>query len=212
VRAAVVTALAAVLGAGAAVAAVDPKDPTKRLRPADMRTARSIALRLSDLPAGWRQVKSQPPTPCSTQPDLSRFIETADVDPTFESADGSISIDSEVELFATPATARGVWRALTLATERACANETVRKQLGKSARLDVRAAPLPAVRAPRRFALYGVLHATSQGQRVTVASELLAFGSGRTTVYLTWYGPPGSVQRRDVQPLLALLAKRLARA
>ena len=111
-------------------AALDPKDPQQRHTAADTTLAKSLGLHLKDLPAGWKPAKPTPnPPPCTTEPDESKLVETARIDPTFIWTDGVTTLGTEVDIFKTAAMAETDWGLSTLALFRSCLLESARDQL-----------------------------------------------------------------------------------
>jgi hypothetical protein len=192
------------------VALAGPKDPTKRHTAADTRVARSIALRLGDFGAGWKQVKAadgNAAPDCRAHPNESKLIETADVDPTFDSPNGgAVTVDSDVSFFKTKAMALADWRTARLSLLRTCLAELLTKSLGKTAKVAVaRNVPVKA-RAERTLGFH--FEFTANG--ITVTTDVIGLGKNRTTVMLTVLGLKGSYNRAALDPLAALVAKRLS--
>jgi len=203
---------AAAVALAALVVAVNPKDPQKRHTAADTSTARAIALRLPDLPAGWKRVKSDNSSDtCAAQPDESRLVETADVDPTFDSPAGAvIEVDSEVQLFATAAQARHDWGWATAAALRSCAQEEIGRQFGGRVKVALTAFAPPKVAVEREKGFRMTIDVTAQGRRVTANASLIALGRGRTSVFFTIFELRGFTLRPSVtRGLVVALARRL---
>jgi hypothetical protein len=201
-----------VLLAGTAAGA-NPKDPQKRHTTADTKLAKSIALKLSDLQAGWTADRgaTTSSTICSAQPDESKLVETADVDPSFTYKDKATNVGSEVQLFRTAANARTDWRFITLAALKTCVVEEMRRELGKSARADMTAAKALPLHASTervfqyRFAL--TLHVNSK--TVPVVMQFVGVGKGRASVFfhIVSFGPPPPAS--FLTPFVQLFAGRL---
>jgi hypothetical protein len=199
-------ALAAAVAVPAALAG--PKDPTKRHTAADTRIAKAVALRLSDFRPGWKQEKADNSSgpDCSLQPDQSKLIETADVDPTFDSPNGgAVSIDSEVTLYRTGAMAVADWKSAPLPVLRACFAELLQAQTG--AKTTVTASRVPVAAKAERTVGYH-LELRLKGKVLTL--DLIALQRGRTEVFLSALGPKGSYSRSVLDPFATLLAGRLA--
>lgn len=208
-RALLLILAAAVVAVPAALAG--PKDPTKQHTAADTKTATSLALKRADFQAGWKQEKSSSNSgpDCTAQPDESKLIETADVDPTFDSPNGgAVTVDSEVTLFKTKAMALADWRTGRLALLKTCLGELLSKALGKRATVTVaQQASVPA-KAERTLGF----HFEVKAKGIALTVDLMGLGRGRTTVLLTAIGAKGSYQRAALNPLAAVLARRLAQA
>jgi hypothetical protein len=208
-RTIMLTVLAAAVTVPAAFAG--PTDPTKRHTAADMRLARAIALKRSDFVAGWTREKASggdSGPSCSAQPDQSKLLETADVDPTFDSPNGgAVSVDSEVTLYRTKAMALSDWRSAPLPVLRACFAELLAKQLGGST---------PAVKAGRfavaakaeRVVGYRLEVTTKKTGTFTI--EMIGLLKGRVEVFLSAFGPKGSFAPTMLSPFASLLSQRLA--
>jgi hypothetical protein len=203
-----------VLLAGTAAGA-NPKDPQKRHTAADTKLANAIALKRSDLQAGWtadRNSTTDNGALCSAQPDESKLVETADVDPSFTYKDKVTNIGSEVQLFRTAAHARTDWRSITLAALKTCVVEGMKQELGKGARVSVTAAKELPLRASverhfhYRFAL--ALHIGSKN--VPAVMEFVGVGKGRASVFfhVVSFGapPPASFLTPFVQAFSARLS------
>lgn len=83
-RLALLTVAAAVVLALAAAAFAGPRDPRVHKRPADVRWAKTLILKLRDLPAGFvdkgpQKDDSGPTPPGCKEPNLHALVETADV-------------------------------------------------------------------------------------------------------------------------------------
>jgi hypothetical protein len=204
----VVLAFAVATPASAVVAS---KGPTKRHTAADMRLARSIALRRADLPAGWTREKSSGSSgdaDCSAMPDESKLIETGTVDPTFDSHGGALSLDSEVDVYATKAMALVDWRSANLRLLRSCLAELFAKMT--STHVTVTAAAMPVSVHAERALAYRFELSASGGAPYDI--DLVAFGKGRTTVLLSVDGPKGSFSSSLLAPFARLLAQRLTKS
>lgn len=201
--------LLALAAAFPGLALAGPKDPTKRHTAADMALARSIALRRADLAAGWTQEPSTSvsgDTECAAQPDESKLIETGSVNPTFDTHGGAVTLDSEVDVYATKAMALAEWRTANLRLLRSCLAGVFVKTTGTHVTVNAAARPVP-VHAERALAFRFEL--TARGG-VPYEIDLIAFGKGRATVLLSLDGPKGSYKSSLLTPLARLLAQRLA--
>jgi len=194
-----------------ALALAGPKDPTKRHTAADMRLARSIALRQADFAAGWTAEKSSNTSgdaDCAAQPDESKLIETGSVDPTFDSPHGgAVTVDSEVDVYQTKAMALADWRTANLRGLRSCLAELFAKTTGTRVVVTAAAVPVPVqVHAERSLGFRFELKANGHAYDL----DLIALGKGRTTLLLSADGPKGSYTRSLLTPFARLLAQRLA--
>lgn len=113
---------AAVMLALAAAALAGPKDPRLHRRPADVRRAKTLVMRLRDLPAGFvdkgRQKDSSGPTPdlpCS-EPNLHALVMTAEVSSHDFARNRTLAIaeaSSQATFFSRPDQARKAVAAIT---------------------------------------------------------------------------------------------------
>jgi hypothetical protein len=206
----VVLVLLACAAAFPALALAGPKDPTKRHTAADMRLARSIALRRADLAAGWTPEANNNASgnaDCSAQPDESKLIETGSVDPSFDSPHGgAVTVDSEVDVYRTKAMALADWQTANVRALRSCLAELFARTTGTRVAVTAAAVQVP-VHAERALAFRFELKA-SGGLPYDI--DLIALGKGRATVLLSAAGPKGSYNGSLLTPLARLLAQRLA--
>ncbi len=212
VAAALLLAIPALVLASAA-AARDPKAPQQRHTAADTRLATSIALRRGDLAAGWKpQPKQKPPPPCVAEPDESKLVQTAQVDPTFVWKDGITNIGSEVDIFKTAAQARLDWRLTTLKVVRVCLLQTAR-DAARRQHATVRLLPvavLPAPKGGERAFHYRLAFEFRRANKVAVwVEELVGLGVGPVSVVLHAFSPVSPLPKSAVDTLTALLAQRL---
>ena len=207
------TLLLTLLAASAVVpvALAGPKDPTKRHTAADTRTASAIALKLSDFAAGWKQEKSSSNSSgpdCTAQPDESKLIETADVDPTFDSPNGAVTVDSDVSLYKTKAMLLADWHTAQVSLFRACLAELLSKSLGKTATVVVATRAPVSQHAERTLGF----HFEFKAQGLVITADMIGFAKGRTEAIVSAFGVKGSYKRSDLNPLAAVIARRLAGA
>jgi hypothetical protein len=206
-----VLVLLALAVAAPAFAASGSKEPTKRHTAADMKLARSIALRRADFVAGWTQEKTSSSgggnADCSAYPDESKLIETGSVDPSFDSPNGgAVTVDSEVDVYATKAMALAEWRNGKLSVLRTCFAELLTKTTGKHVVVKATVQAVP-VHAERALAFRFELKANGG---LPYDIDLIALGKGRATVLLSAAGPRGSYTGSLLPPLARLIAQRLA--
>jgi len=196
------------------VSARDPKDPQQRHTAADTALARSIALKRSDLAAGWTKAPADKPgPPCRAEPDESKLVQTARIDPTFVWRDRVTSVGSEVDIFRTAAQAREDWRMSTLRVAELCLLQSARTEVGKHGTVSVISATnlLPPRQGKRSFH-YRLVFEVRAKRAVPFVSELIAVGSGRISVVLHLFKAGAPPAASELSPLTSLLAKRLAAA
>ena len=209
-------AIALVLAAlvlAAPAAARDPKDPQQQHTAADTKLASSLALKAADLAAGWKAAPAQPNSPpCSTEPNESKLVQTAKIDPTFIWKDGVTTLGTEVDIFKTASQAQTDWKLSTLTLFRNCLLESARGQLGK--KFTVGIASAKALKAPPRLAErelhYQIVFRIVRGQTpVSIVSDVYALGKGRITVVMHSFSIREPLPSPAVKQLLQLLSGRL---
>ncbi len=209
----IVLVLAACALAASATAARDPKDPQQKHTAADTKLANSLALRASDLAAGWKLAPAHPKSPpCTTEPNESKLVQTAQIDPTFLWTDGVTSLGSEVDIFKTPAQAETDWRLSTLKLFRSCLLENARSQLGK--KFNVRIASAKSLSSPARLAdrqlHYQIVFAIKRGSTpVSLVSDVYALGKGRITIVMHSFSVRTPLPSSALKALLQTLSGRL---
>jgi len=139
-RAALLVFMTAAALAVATVAAAGPKDPRLHRRPADVRRAKTLVLKLRDLPAGFvdkgRQHNSgpTPDLPCA-EPDLHALVMTADADSHQFARSSTASFaeaTSEATFFRRPAEARKVVKVMTSRKIGRCVKKVVVRSASRS--------------------------------------------------------------------------------
>jgi hypothetical protein len=209
--AALVATLTALALAAAANAAAHSKDPVQRHTAADMRRARALALRPSDLAAGWTTDKpSKPAPPCTVGPDESSIVQTARVDPSFTWKDGVTNVGSEVDIFRSAGEARHDWRVSTLGLMTTCLLQSARAGIGKSVRVSlVSAKRLPISSSAERTLHYRFVFALHSARTVQLVADVVALGRGRVTLVLHTLTVRTPLPATVVNTLVGVLAGRL---
>ncbi len=184
---ALIAVLAAAAPAGTARGAVDPKDPGQHHTAADTKLAESLALRASDLAAGWKADRQQSGSgpACAGEPDESALVQTAKIDPSFVWKDNLTRLGSEVDVFRTAAMARTDWKLSTLKLATSCLLQTASAEFGKSVHVSIASskALAPPGHAERSLHYQLVLSVRST-QTIRLVTDVLALGRGRVTVVL----------------------------
>lgn len=203
-------ALALVLPA-AATAAGDPKAPRQQHTAADTKRANALALRRSDLAAGWKvDPPAKPNPPCTAGPDESMLVQTAKVDPSFTWTDGVTNIGSEVDIFRTAAEARRDWRATTLSLLGTCLLQSARAGVGKGMRVSILSAQtLAAPKGTERSLHYRLVISLRSTQTTSLFIDVVALGRGRVTVVLHTLTVRTPLPAAAVKALTGVLASRL---
>ena len=194
-------------------AARDPKLPQKRTVAADVKTAKAIGLAASDFATGWKAVPTPGSTPpCSVEPDESKLVQTAGIDPTFAFKNTPVQVGSEVDIFRSQAQAKLDWRLSTLKLVKLCLLESARLGLGKSARVQVASAvALPGPKLGERSLHYRIVISAKGKNAVPIVAELIGVGVGRISVVLHAFSIGAPLPAAGLSALTSTLAKRLVR-
>ena len=200
-----------VILAAAAWGAVDPKAPLQRHTAADMKLANSIALHKADLVAGWRvDPRAAGDSACSSEPDESKLVETAKVDPAFLWKDGVTTLGSEVDVYKTAAMARDDWDLSTLKLASRCLLEIATAGLAGHGKVTLDSAmALPRPAGADRTLHYRLVITVHAAQTVKLVTDLVALGRGRVTVVLQALSLNTPVPAAGLKALTAKLAGRL---
>jgi hypothetical protein len=189
----VVARLAAVLLAGAVLAGTAAaKDPRRAYTAAGTAQAKAIALKLSDLPAGWKVDRASGGsggnlTCPGFDPDESDLTSIGHVDASFASRDGLSNVLSVVGVFKTAAEGRASWsrvvrpgvlRCLTKLFEEGASDKSTTTKVVSSGKLSL---PLDA---PRKAAYRIAADVSTQGQHVKAYLDVILQGAGRADTVL----------------------------
>jgi hypothetical protein len=205
-----------VLGAlllASSAAARDPKQPQDRPAPADVARAEAIELVRSDLAKGWKPVptpKAAPP--CGAEPDESKLVRTAEVDPTFAFGNTPVQVGSEVDVFRNAAQAKLDWRLSTLKLMKGCLLQSARLGFGANAKIRVASAvALPPPKLGERSLHYRIVIAVTGAKAVPIVAELIGVGIGRISVVLHAFSVGEPLPAGGLGSLATTLAQRLVR-
>jgi hypothetical protein len=195
----------------ALAATVDPKAPRQRYVAADMKKAAKLALRRTDLAAGWKVDPPPKAEPyCTAGPDESSLVQTAKVDPSFTWKDGVTNVGSEVDIFRTAAEARKDWRLSTLALVRACLLQSARSGVGKTITVSmISARELAPPKSAERGLHFRFVLALHSKQTAQLVADVVALGRGRTTVVLHTLTVRSPLPSAVLGTLVRVLADRL---
>jgi hypothetical protein len=204
-------ALVLVALAAAGTAAAHSKDPTQRHTAADTKRANALALRRSDLAAGWTADKpTKPSPPCTAGPDESKLIQTARVDPSFTWKDGVTNIGSEVDIFRSAREARFDWRISTLSLMTTCLLQSARAGVGKQVHVSlVSAKRLPPPTVAERGLHYRFVLDLRSTRTLQLVAEVVAIGRGRATVVLHTLTVRSPLPAAVLNTLVGVLGGRL---
>ena len=194
-----------------ATASVDPRAPSQHHTAADTKRANAIALRRSDLVAGWTlDPPAKPNPPCTDGPDESSLVQTAKVDPSFTYKDGVTNVGSEVDIFRTAAEARQDWRASTISLLEACLLQSARAGAGKKVRVRILSSrTLTAPKGAERSLHYRFVFSLRSTQTATLVIDVVALGRGRVTVVLHTLTVRTPLPASVVGALTGVLSSRL---
>jgi hypothetical protein len=195
----------------ASLAAGDPKAPRQIHTAADTKLAKAIALRRSDLAAGWKlDPPAKPSPPCTAGPDESSFVQTAKIDPSFTWKDGVTNVGSEIDVFRTAAEARKDWRASTRTLLESCLLQSARAGAGK--KVDVRIISSQTLTAPKgmeRSLHYRFVFTLRSTQTAQLVVDVVALARGRVTVVLHTLTVRRPLPASVLDGLAGVLASRL---
>ena len=177
-----------------------------------MKLANSLALQKADLVAGWKvDPRAGGDTTCAAEPDESKLVQTAKVDPSFLWKDGVTTLGSEVDVYRTAAMAREDWDLSTLKLASTCLVEIATAGLaghGKVTLDSATARPRPGgAGRSLHYRLVITIHSTQTAKLVT---DLVALGRGRVTVVLQALSLNTPVPAAGLKALTVKLAGRLA--
>jgi len=208
----VVAAAVAAVAAGV-VAASPPKDA---FTPAGKALARSVTLRLADVPAGWKASASSNSTgevTCATfNPDQSDLTRIGHAESNFASADSLGAVGSTVGVFSSAAQAQTAWNRLVRPQLVRCLASLFKQGISaNSGTATIRSTGRLSVpmTAPRRAAYRIVSDVVTGGQRVRAWVDVLLQGRGSadTVILVTSVASPPSAAVE--QKLAAAIAGRL---
>jgi len=206
-------AAAVAVAAGAGAAAAPPKDA---FTPAGKALAKSVTLRLSDLPAGWKTSASGNSTgdvTCATfKPDQSDLTRIGHAESNFASADSLGAVGSTVGVFSSAAQAQTAWSRLVRPQLVGCLASLFKQGISaNSGTATIRSTGRLTVpmAAPRKAAYRIVSDVVTGGQSVRAWVDVLLQGRGSadTVILVTSVSSPPSaaVERK----LAAAIAGRL---
>jgi hypothetical protein len=207
----VIAAVAALVFAEAAWAR-DPHAPTQRHTKADTALAGSIALKRSDLGAGWKQDPAKPDTfVCKGEPDESRLIQTGKVERSFTWRDGVTNLLTQVDIFKTAADTKEDWRLSASAhLQSDCALQAFRSGMPKGVTVRiVSAKELAPPKIADRSLRYRITFEVHGKSTVRAYIDLFIFGQGRISVVFATFTTGKPLPLSAAQPLLDVLTARL---
>ncbi|HEY5059507.1 MAG TPA: hypothetical protein VII51_10885 [Gaiellaceae bacterium] len=195
----------------AAWGAADPRSPQQRHTVADMKLANALALRKADLVAGWKvDPRKAGSSRCAAEPNESKLVQTARVDPSFLWKDGVTTLGSEVDVYKTAAMAREDWDLSTLKLTSTCLIEVVDAGLAGHGRVTLDSATvLPAPGLAQRSLHYRLVITVHAAQTVKLVTDLIALAHGRVTVVLQALSVGSPLSAAGLSAVAAKLAGRL---
>lgn len=222
-RMALLALAAAVTLAIAAAALAGPKDPRLHKRPADVSRAKTLVLKLRDLPAGFADKgpeKSSGPTPAGcSEPNLHALVMTADVSShKFVRARAGAFAEalSEVTFFVRPAQARRAVAAVMTRKMGRCLKEAAVEGAKKSAKgaltiVSARAVPLSESVADMHDRFWDILIMFKAHGLVFRDEVVLAYFRRGRVVSIMMVNSLNGLSETEARNISATLASRLAR-
>jgi hypothetical protein len=207
----IVLVLAALVGAAAAPGPPDrdPRDPRESVTAADQAWAKRIALKRSDLPAGWRgspTASDEDPRCATFDPDRSDLTITGKSESLIFTR-GLASVLSETEIFRTARDTAASFRRGAKPQLIRCYDAVVRKEFESQA--EVKLVSGKVVAAPpvgeRRFALQLVWEITAGGRTFETYVDVFGWDRGRASTAVAFSTldvvPDRPLERRVAQRL-----------
>lgn len=182
-------ALALLVAVAVAVSAT-AKPPKKQYTAAGTASAKAVALKLSDLPSGWKASKgggSGATVTCPTfDPDQSDLTTVGHAESGFETTDGLGNAASIVGVFSSASQAQTSWNRLVKPQMVACLAHFVESIGSKGTTVKVVSkGKLPLALPGKRKAAYRVVaNVTSGGQQAKVYLDVILQGGGPTDTVL----------------------------
>lgn len=215
-KAAIALAAAALAAAGAALALPDlhPRDPREAFTAADQAWAKQIALRRSDLPAGWRGSKpagGEDPRCPSFDPDLSDLTLTGESE-SLDFERGPALLTSNTQIFRSAAEAATSFRRGAKPQLVRCYDDLFREEFmsqlpqAKIKLISGRVVAAPPV-GERRFAVRLAWEVTATGTPpIRIHLDVFGWDRGRVSTAIAFFSTLGVVPDRALE---ARIAKRL---
>ena len=187
----------------ALAASAGSHDETERLNRADMTLAKRATAHKGDLAAGWRLVRSGPPTsgddPCSSfDPDLSAFVITGKHETSFSHSSGA-QLMSDIGVFRNVRDAAGDFKAsakpgflrcLRIVMQQGLRQANLRAKITSS-----RMSTTPRVGAQSvSYRVVATVYPTNGVPRFNMYADFLAFRQGRSQAVLLFMAPLAPVR------------------
>jgi hypothetical protein len=198
-------------------------EPKKRIVPADQKKAAAIALKRTDLAAGWKRVRTPESGDDLTcpgfNPDESDLTLTGESESEFDSTDGTRYLASFSSVYVSAKDALASWtRNVKPALARCLGHyfrEGIAEEGGTAAITRQGRIAFPRF-APRTaaFRVVSRVSFTEAGETTTIpfTIHLIALGRGRGDVGLLAMGPGTGIPAADLRGLAKLLATRLQKS
>ena len=210
-RALLAVAAAALVFAAAAVA--DPLDPKQVLTPRDDAYAAKAVLNAGDLGVGWQGGAIEPPSSLKApvcpqlRPDFSKLTLTGHAESRFDNGNGGVQVSADIHVWKTAKQMSTHYKRMLQPKINECLGYALLKDVGgmNVTILGTKQLSFPKL-APVTRHFRTPLVVKSGSQQLTVFSDVLYLGKGRTQVYLNVVAPG-----RSEKPLRAF-ELRIARA
>jgi hypothetical protein len=199
--------------AGAATA--NHLDPQERIRAGDQRRAGAMLLRKVDLEPGYEPERTsglEPHISCRAL-DESDFVLTGRAKSPYWAREYQI-VGSSVAVYSTAADARTAWRRGTSAAGLNCLRDEFRKEFarqGETARISIRAIPLPKLAVPAKAARLAV-SGPNPGQPPLLFIDIVLLSHGRALGGLLFAGVVAPPDRATEIALSRVVAQRMKAA
>jgi hypothetical protein len=198
-----------------AAAAKDPWDPNTKIRPADQAAAARVVVTRDDLGAGWTGGARKPtsfkaPTCPAQRPNDGDLTITGHAESLLTNGNGGIQIDTDVEVFPTEKQAQARFTRFLQPKLFNCLRYDLAKSVGGTGMTFLKTSRLEFAKVADRTAAFRVPVAVKvSGKTVTVDSDYLFLGVGRSQVYVNVIAP--SVQEAQLPQFELRLAKLLVK-
>jgi hypothetical protein len=207
----------AVLAVAVVALPAGASDPKRASTPSGTRLAKSVALKLSDLPAGWKTAAGRAGagtvTCKSFSPKQSDLTTIGTSGGSFESADGLSNLIASISIFKTASQAQTSWSRLVRPALLSCLASSLQSIANKTTTVKVTSkGRLPLSVPGRRHAGYRVVaDVTLSGQTFKTYLDAILQGNGRadTAVLLTSVGqaPATALESKLAATIAARLPK-----
>jgi hypothetical protein len=201
--------------AAAGSAAADHLDPKREIKPADQVRARSMLLKQSDLPAGFRGTPTgtgEPHIDCSEAVSEADLTLTGDVEG-LQFVRGTTSVNSAAQIYESTADAAAAWRRGTSSAGTKCLTDLLRREFARQGIRVVSFRKIPFPRVLQRTVAYRVTLAleTAQGA-VPLFADVVVLSHSRAFAQVFVASALTAPSRAEELRLSRLVAARMKTA